>query len=356
MTSGIAAGNVRYSYAQLQGIWEQAGGNAQASAMAAAIAMAESGGNSAAYDLDSNGSIDRGLWQINSVHGAQSTYDVMGNARAAVSISNNGTNWSPWVTYQTGAYRQYLSPNSKPDNSVPINGTNAAGNQPSPSGSTGGVTTVSSQVNCLLPWNWLSCGVGYAVQGAATQEAGIAGPLLGVIVKNILNPFISITGGILGITAGGVLMVFGLYEIFVQTQVGRETQSFMGNAARTGVTAAFPETRPFLARSAGERTAFIAQQSSRERAAASAGRQERGAQLMSARASQRESIRNARDARTTQTRTTRSQSGNTTTYTTTRRRVDPREVAPPPSPPRPKVQLANEARSYRQPPPSSFLG
>ena len=54
---------------------------------------------------NTDGSTDRGYWQINSIHGALSTYDAEGNARAAVQLSGNGTDWSPWVTYNTDAYQ-----------------------------------------------------------------------------------------------------------------------------------------------------------------------------------------------------------------------------------------------------------
>lgn len=89
---------------KLERLWDQAGGNPAQAQMAASIAMAESSGHPDATDNNTNGTTDRGYWQINSIHGAQSTYDPQGNARAAVQISGNGTNWSPWVTYQTGAY------------------------------------------------------------------------------------------------------------------------------------------------------------------------------------------------------------------------------------------------------------
>ena len=48
---------------------------------------------------------ERGYWQINLNHGALSTYDPLGNAKAAVIISDNGTNWNPWTTFTSGAYR-----------------------------------------------------------------------------------------------------------------------------------------------------------------------------------------------------------------------------------------------------------
>lgn len=98
----------RLSYGQLEDLWVSAGGNPASKAIAAAIAMAESGGVINASNHNSNGSTDRGLWQINSVHGSQSTFDEMGNARAAVAISSNGSNWTPWVTYNTGAYKRFL--------------------------------------------------------------------------------------------------------------------------------------------------------------------------------------------------------------------------------------------------------
>ena len=73
--------------------------------MAAEIAKAESSGRQYATDTNGGRSTDRGYWQVNSVHGALSTYDAAGNARAAVQLSGNGRNWSPWVTYNTGAYQ-----------------------------------------------------------------------------------------------------------------------------------------------------------------------------------------------------------------------------------------------------------
>ena len=38
-------------------------------------------------------------------YGSLSTYDPLGNAKAAVIISANGTNWHPLTTFTSGAYR-----------------------------------------------------------------------------------------------------------------------------------------------------------------------------------------------------------------------------------------------------------
>lgn len=89
---------------ELKALWIQAGGNPQNAAIAAAVALAESAGRTDAGPTNGNGSVDRGLWQINSSHGSLSTFDPLGNARAAVQLSNNGANWQPWCTaYTDGA-------------------------------------------------------------------------------------------------------------------------------------------------------------------------------------------------------------------------------------------------------------
>ncbi|HLI37506.1 MAG TPA: LysM peptidoglycan-binding domain-containing protein [Streptosporangiaceae bacterium] len=86
----------------LEQLWEAAGGSASEAVMAASIAMAESGGNQ--YATGALG--ERGYWQINPVNGPElSTYDPLGNAKAAVSMSSDGTNWNAWTTYTTGAYQ-----------------------------------------------------------------------------------------------------------------------------------------------------------------------------------------------------------------------------------------------------------
>lgn len=114
-----------YSKAQLEGLWEQAGGSPADANTAAAVALAESSGNPSATNINTNGTTDRGLWQINSIHGTQSTYDPLANARAAVSISSGGSNWSPWVTFNSGAYRQYLGAGAA-SSSTPLSATGSS--------------------------------------------------------------------------------------------------------------------------------------------------------------------------------------------------------------------------------------
>jgi hypothetical protein len=89
-----------YSCSGLEQIWEQAGGNPADAFMAAEIAMAESGGNPNAISPTA----DYGLWQINISNGALATLNPLQNAKSAVTLSDNGTNWDPWTTYTSGAY------------------------------------------------------------------------------------------------------------------------------------------------------------------------------------------------------------------------------------------------------------
>jgi Lysozyme like domain len=95
----------------VQSLWEligQAGGNATA----LAIVLAESGGNTHARHVNSDGSVDRGLFQINDrAHPDvpdSCAYSPPCAASAAKKISKNWTDFSPWTTYTSGAYRRFL--------------------------------------------------------------------------------------------------------------------------------------------------------------------------------------------------------------------------------------------------------
>ena len=78
-----------------------------------AIAKAESGWNPAAVnDKNRNGSIDRGLFQINSVHQGNPWYpsnpfDPLQSAKAAYAIYKS-QGLSAWSVYNSGAYKQFL--------------------------------------------------------------------------------------------------------------------------------------------------------------------------------------------------------------------------------------------------------
>lgn len=98
---------------------QQAGFAGQALRMAVAVGLAESGGNPHARHRNPptpgcpGGSIDRGGWQLNSCYHPEVSDacadDLPCAARAAYRISARGTNWRPWTTYKTGAWRSELA-------------------------------------------------------------------------------------------------------------------------------------------------------------------------------------------------------------------------------------------------------
>ena len=101
LTSSTSKLSGNLSCSGLEALWETAGGSRGEAFIAAEIAMAESGGRQFAHSPTN----DFGYWQINGVHGpAMATYDPIGNAKAAIAISDNGNNWGAWTTYTSGAY------------------------------------------------------------------------------------------------------------------------------------------------------------------------------------------------------------------------------------------------------------
>jgi hypothetical protein len=79
--------------------------------LAAAIAMAESGGKADSVARSSR-EHSVGLWQINVLaHKQYSPADLLDpetNARAAFSISHGGKDWRPWAAYTNGSYKRFL--------------------------------------------------------------------------------------------------------------------------------------------------------------------------------------------------------------------------------------------------------
>lgn len=136
------------SYSQIEGLWIQAGGSSALAPVAAAIAMAESGGNPQAHNATPPDD-SYGLWQINmygslgpsrrAQYGLSSNtqlYDPLTNAKAAVSIGAGG--FGPWSTYGSGAYKAYLNGSVPPD-------MNAGG-------AGGGVVTVGNPItDTIMP-------------------------------------------------------------------------------------------------------------------------------------------------------------------------------------------------------------
>ncbi len=91
-------------------------------AVATAVAMAESGGSPSAQGdvtlMTSTWDWSAGLWQIRGLRAQRNTgalrdsvanQNAVTNSGAMYAVSSGCSNWTPWTTYNTGAYRAYLS-------------------------------------------------------------------------------------------------------------------------------------------------------------------------------------------------------------------------------------------------------
>lgn len=83
--------------------------------MAVAIATPESGMDCSkrSYQMNTNGTYDHGLFQINEIHlyklqEGESIYDCDVNARIAKEIKDSWQGWHAWSVYNNGSYEQYL--------------------------------------------------------------------------------------------------------------------------------------------------------------------------------------------------------------------------------------------------------
>jgi hypothetical protein len=171
-------------------LWTRAGGNPQAGQVAAAVSRAESGWRPTAESPpNSNGTVDRGLWQVNSVHGALSTFDPLSNAKAAVEISGNGTNWKPWCTaWSDGAC-----------------GTKG-GSPPPPGGVAAGSPAAAYMTGDLSPVTVDGSG------GAGVETAGIGGGV-GGIGSGLLSWMGLPVVGVGMVVGGALLMLAGAYVL-----------------------------------------------------------------------------------------------------------------------------------------------
>lgn len=137
-----AKGNAGQSSTLAQ-LWVQAGGSPKLANLMAAIALAESSGQTNATTQDANGTTDYGLWQINSSHGydaARLVSDPLYNAQAAVAIEKS-QGLGAWTTYNTGAYKKFLGQRGP---KISYGGPNGGRVRPGPTGQS------SQQVDKLL--------------------------------------------------------------------------------------------------------------------------------------------------------------------------------------------------------------
>lgn len=113
---GPPANGSAYTMDELVAITSAAGWRGDDVAIGASIIMAESGGDPTAVNTaNANGTIDRGLWQINSIHEhrlgpGESWFDPAVSTRLARDIyADAGNSWQPWSTFSFfGSNSKYL--------------------------------------------------------------------------------------------------------------------------------------------------------------------------------------------------------------------------------------------------------
>lgn len=167
-----------YNAALAQGLPESA------AKTAAAVGMAESGGNLNAHNTNAaTGDDSYGAWQINMLGalgparraqlGLKSNdelFDLTTNARAMRMISSSGSNFEPWSAYKSGTYKQFLS--AEDDR----NWVEKAGDAVTPDNPLDALKGLVDTVNKTAAWvsnseNWIR--VGYVAGGSVLVIAGL---------------------------------------------------------------------------------------------------------------------------------------------------------------------------------------
>jgi hypothetical protein len=199
---------VQYTYAQLEQLWIQAGGSKILAPLMAAIAEAESSGNSDALNPNDNNGTQTsvGLWQVsNGTHNYPAAWlTPEGNAREAVNkLQTQGI--TAWGTYTSGAYKKFLRGGVPPDV-----GTLVGGPVPQAGGLGGFVSGVWSILNLPIAGAESLLGSASAI---AQAIAALAAPLVKIAeaIDWFFHPahWIRLFAGI----AGGVLVLGGVWQM-----------------------------------------------------------------------------------------------------------------------------------------------
>lgn len=171
---------------QIAGYAQAAGFPPEELARATAVALAESGGDPGASHTNTNGSVDYGLFQINSVHGGLlnqgDKFNPLDNAKMALTVWRDaGNKWTPWSAYNNGRSQGFMAQATlaaaKPVPPASPAGASASGSATASgeSGQAGGTAQGSAPAVTGNP--------------VADALAGVLSPLTGLVekFKTILN-------------------------------------------------------------------------------------------------------------------------------------------------------------------------
>jgi hypothetical protein len=220
-----------YTYAQLEGLWINNGGSPATAPIAAAIAMAESSGNSAATSPNPDGGTNVGLWQLDTPGGVGGGYtaaqlaDPNTNAKVAVKGSGNGANWSQWATFASGAYKAFMNNGTTPDTNIP--------------GGSASTTAASSGAASLATYNSADCLIGVPNLNPIPSWVPIAGTSTGFCILSKAEAR-GVVGAVLMAGAAGIGLVGFLIlaaGAFQKTPTGRIVEDSVAALGPIGAVA-----------------------------------------------------------------------------------------------------------------------
>lgn len=227
--TGTAGGGpgTRYTFAELEGLWINAGGPAALAPTAAAIALAESGGCSTDLNPTDNGGRQTswGLWQIsNGTHSSPGPNWNTGAGNAALAVAKwRGGGFSPWGTYVSGKYKQFLNGNPPaPDTSV--NGGAAGG------AGTTAATLTAANPDCLLA---MPSGKVFLI-----GQIGGGCLLSKATARGIVGSGIMVNGAVVMVVGALILAAYGLKASGAGRAAGRGLEIAGAGAALAGADSA----------------------------------------------------------------------------------------------------------------------
>jgi hypothetical protein len=152
---------------QLYALARRAGLPPDRATVAAAVAMAESGGQTWVTSPNPDGGTNVGLWQLDTPGGEGAGYSVeqladpWTNAKVMAKTTNGGQSWGPWQTYVEGTYDKYLPAALTAQKSEP------SSSQAKDSGG----SWIDSAIHGIE-------GIGKVLEGGANSAASAAGSVL----------------------------------------------------------------------------------------------------------------------------------------------------------------------------------
>ena len=192
---------------QIAGYAQAAGFPPEELARATAVALAESGGDPAATHANTNGSVDYGLFQINSVHGGLlnqgDKFNPLDNAKMALTVWRGaGNSWTPWAAYNNGTSQGFMAqatlaaakpvPPASPAGATAV-GTGTASGAPAGAGGTAEGSAPAVTPNPVAD----------AISSALSPLTGLASAVTGLVekIKTVLNVnfWWRVGAGILGV-------------------------------------------------------------------------------------------------------------------------------------------------------------